>query len=71
MVSHDIDQMAHYADQIACLNRAVHWHDKAERLSEEVLKNVYACELDAFYTERAARRADHAADEPPLRGETA
>ena len=65
MVSHDIDQLAHYADQMACLNRAVYWHDHAERLSDEVLNHVYACELDAFYTERAARAADHAADQSP------
>jgi zinc transport system ATP-binding protein len=69
MVSHDIDQMAHYADQVACIARRVHFHDKAELLNEEVLEKVYACELDAFYARRAQLEADHAAGHPHLHGE--
>lgn len=48
MVSHDVAQLSYYADQIACLNRTLHWHDKASLLTEHVVRNVYQCELDAY-----------------------
>jgi len=48
MVSHDVGALTHYADQIACLNVRLHWHDKSELLSEEIIKDVFACELDAY-----------------------
>ncbi|MBX7246367.1 MAG: ABC transporter ATP-binding protein [Candidatus Sumerlaeaceae bacterium] len=49
MVSHDVGQLAHYADEIACINRRLHWHDKSALLSDQVLHDVYAtCELDAY-----------------------
>jgi len=49
MVSHDVTALAHYADQLACLNRSLHWHDRSELISEAVLSKVYGCELDAFF----------------------
>lgn len=49
MVSHDVTALAHYAGQLACLNRTLHWHDRSELISEAVLRKVYACELDAFF----------------------
>lgn len=50
MVSHDVGQLAHYADQIACLNRRLHWHDRSALLTEQVLQGVYApaCEMNAY-----------------------
>lgn len=50
MVSHDVGQLAHYADQIACLNRRLHWHDRSALLTEQVLSGVYApaCEMNAY-----------------------
>jgi zinc transport system ATP-binding protein len=48
MVSHDIGQLAHYADQIACLNRKLHWHDRSALLNEQILQEVYTCEMDAY-----------------------
>jgi len=48
MVSHDVAQLSYYADQIACLNRTLHWHDKASLLTEHVVNSVYQCELDAY-----------------------
>ncbi len=48
MVSHDVGQLGHYADQIACLNRRLHWHDKAELLTDHIVQHVYSCELDAY-----------------------
>ncbi|GMV78994.1 MAG: zinc ABC transporter ATP-binding protein [Planctomycetota bacterium] len=49
MVSHDVTAMAHYTDQLACLNRTLHWHDRSELITEHVLNHVYGCELDAFF----------------------
>lgn len=48
MVSHDVGQLSHYADQIACLNQRLHWHDRSAMLSDEILHQVYACEMDAY-----------------------
>ena len=48
MVSHDVGQLSHYSDQIACLNRRLHWHDKSELLEDHVIQHVYTCELDAY-----------------------
>ncbi len=61
MVSHDVAQLGYYADQIACLNRTLHWHDKASLLTEHVVRNVYQCERDA-YVERV-RELKGAGDE--------
>ncbi len=60
MVSHDVGQLAHYADQMACLNRRLHWHDRSALLTEAVLHGVYApaCEMDA-YKERVREIATH------------
>lgn len=49
MVSHEIDQLVTYSDRVACLNQTIHWHDQAQLISEAVLKEVYGCELHAFY----------------------
>jgi zinc transport system ATP-binding protein len=48
MVSHDVGQLSHYADQIACLNRKLHWHDRTALLTDHILNHVYTCELDAY-----------------------
>ncbi|MFQ6111992.1 MAG: metal ABC transporter ATP-binding protein [Nitrospinota bacterium] len=56
MVSHDVGLLAFFADTIACLNIHLHWHDRSELLNEEVLKEVYACELDAFIQRQAERK---------------
>ena len=58
MVSHDVTALAHYAGQVACLNRRLHWHDRSELLSEAVLQKVYGCELEAFFV----RHREHLAD---------
>lgn len=48
MVSHDIGQLTHYADQVACLNKRLHWHNRSELLTSDVLDHVYSCEMDAY-----------------------
>jgi zinc transport system ATP-binding protein len=49
MVSHDVTAIAHYADQLACLRRKILWHDQSGLITEAVLREVYAYNLDAFF----------------------
>jgi len=49
MVSHDIGQLVYYADQLACLNKRIHWHDKSHLLDQDVIEKVYCCELNNYY----------------------
>ena len=65
MVSHDVTALAHYANQLACLNRSLHWHDRSELISEAVLRNVYACELDAFFIQHREHLRDFHGDSAP------
>jgi zinc transport system ATP-binding protein len=48
MVSHDIGELASASDRLACLSRRLHWHDAADLISDEILSDVYACELEAY-----------------------
>ncbi len=48
LVTHDLLQIGHYADRLACLNRTVHWHERADRVSPEEIRDVFACELSDF-----------------------
>ena len=48
MVSHDVGQLCHYADRIACINKRLHWHDKATLLTDNVVRRVFDCELCAW-----------------------
>ena len=65
MVSHDVTALAHYADQLACLNRTLHWHDRSELISEAVLRKVYACELDAFFIQHRNHLQEFHGEEAP------
>ncbi len=48
MVSHDVSHLLHFADQIACLCKLIHWHNRTELITEKVLEQVYACELNSY-----------------------
>ncbi|HYG77094.1 MAG TPA: metal ABC transporter ATP-binding protein [Planctomycetota bacterium] len=65
MVSHDVTALAHYADELACLNRTLHWHDRSELISEAVLRKVYACELDAFFIQHQKHLEEFHGDHAP------
>ena len=65
MVSHDVTALAHYANQLACLNKTLHWHDRSELISEAVLRKVYACELDAFFIQHREHLREFHGDESP------
>lgn len=65
MVSHDVTSLAHYANQLACLNRTLHWHDRSELISEAVLRKVYDCELDAFFIQHREHLREFHGDTAP------
>ncbi len=48
MVTHDLVQIGHYADRLACLNRRVHWHQRADQVGEEEIRDALSCELGDF-----------------------
>ena len=46
-VSHDVNVLARFADEIVCINRTMHLHGKPmEVLGSERLKEAYRCEFD-------------------------
>ncbi|MBN2028476.1 MAG: ABC transporter ATP-binding protein [Actinobacteria bacterium] len=46
-VSHDVNVLARFADEVVCINRAMHLHGKPmEVLGSDRLKEAYRCEFD-------------------------
>lgn len=46
-VSHDVNALARFADEIVCINRTMHLHGRPlEVLGSERLKEAYRCEFD-------------------------
>ncbi|OFW60145.1 MAG: hypothetical protein A2V52_00855 [Actinobacteria bacterium RBG_19FT_COMBO_54_7] len=46
-VSHDVNVLARYADEIVCINRTMHLHGRPlEVLGSDRLKEAYRCEFD-------------------------
>jgi zinc transport system ATP-binding protein len=47
MVSHDLRSVVASCDRVACLSRTLHYHDRPQGLSPDVLFRVFQCDLDA------------------------
>jgi zinc transport system ATP-binding protein len=47
MVSHDLRSVIASCDRVACLSRTLHYHDRPQGLSSDVLFKVFQCDLDA------------------------
>jgi zinc transport system ATP-binding protein len=47
MVSHDLRSVVASCDRVACLNHTLHYHDRPQGLSPDVLFKVFQCDLDA------------------------
>ncbi len=45
LVSHDFETLVSNVDEIACLNRKIHYHDPLEVTKEEII-STYSCSLD-------------------------
>jgi zinc transport system ATP-binding protein len=54
MVSHDLRSVIASCDRVACLNHALHYHDRPQGLSSEVLFKVFQCDLDAVLDQHSA-----------------
>ena len=46
LVDHNINQVIKHCDQILCLNRTHHWHDKKEMFNKDIMNSVYHCEFE-------------------------
>ena len=46
IVDHNINQLLSYCDKILCLNKSLHWHDKKDVLTDNVLAHIYRCEFE-------------------------
>ena len=46
VADHNIGGLLRHCDRILCLDRNVHWHDKRDALTKEVLDSFYRCELE-------------------------
>jgi zinc transport system ATP-binding protein len=55
MVSHNIGQLIHYSDYLACLNKRLHWHDSSEGVNVKLIEQVYGCELKSYLEGRAKK----------------
>ncbi|MBC7287645.1 MAG: ABC transporter ATP-binding protein [Armatimonadetes bacterium] len=58
-VTHDLLQIGHYADRLACLHRTVHWHERADQVSPEEIRDALRCELDEYLAYDRQLRASH------------
>ena len=47
IVSHDFDTLSSNVDEIACLNKKIHFHDPLETTKEEIFSS-YSCPVDLF-----------------------
>lgn len=46
IVDHDIPRAIKLSDKILCLNREAHWHDSNKLLTQNIINNIYQCEID-------------------------
>lgn len=54
MVSHDLRSVIASCDRVACLNHTLHYHDRPQGLSSDVLFKVFQCDLDAVLDQHSA-----------------
>ncbi len=59
MVSHDIGAVTGYVDEVACLNRTLHYHgNPSQALSEDVLSRLYGRYVDIMLHSEACERCE-------------
>lgn len=59
MVSHDIGTITAYVDEIACLNRTLHYHGSPlGALNDEVLKNLYGKSMEIIMHTRLCEKCE-------------
>lgn len=59
MVSHDIGALTGYVDEVACLNRTLHYHGSpVQALTEDVLSRLYGRSVDIMLHSDACERCE-------------
>lgn len=59
MVSHDIGALTGYVDEVACLNRTLHYHGSpVQALTEEVLSRLYGRSVDIMLHSEACEKCE-------------
>ena len=48
IVSHNLRSIIATCDQVACLNRTLHYHDRPAAISREMLLRLFQCDFDAL-----------------------
>jgi zinc transport system ATP-binding protein len=48
IVSHNLRSIIASCDQVACLNRTLHYHDRPAAISHEMLLHLFQCDFDAL-----------------------
>ena len=48
MVSHNFEALGLFTDRVACINRTLHFHENPDHLTQEEIREVFACGYDAF-----------------------
>ena len=48
IVSHNLRSIIANCDQVACLNRTLHYHDRPTAISREMLLRLFQCDFDAM-----------------------
>jgi zinc transport system ATP-binding protein len=48
IISHNLRSIISTCDQVACLNRTLHYHDKPGAISHEMLLRLFQCDFDAL-----------------------
>ena len=46
IVDHNINQIIKNCENVLCLNRSHHWHDKKDFLTKNILEDIYHCEFE-------------------------
>ena len=46
IVDHNINQIIRNCNQILCLNRSYHWHNRSDLLTKNILEDIYHCEFE-------------------------
>ena len=46
IVDHNIGRVLRHCDNILCLNKGLHWHDRKDILTKDILKDIYRCEFE-------------------------
>ncbi len=59
VVDHNINQLLKHCDKILCLNKSLHWHNKKEALTQDILEDVYSCEFEHELLHEQKKHFDH------------